>query len=139
MINANFMQIYTFTNIVNYESRSSIESYFTYQILYYSRHCPLDILSMLFCRKILHCQISNKYLKIHCLPMTFEWTITNTDADFNEYYVIPKFDLSDLLRESCLIGRKKLAARSCKTVGRRENKDKLCGYMDGESQSRVSG
>lgn len=62
---------------------------------------------MLSCRKILYSQISNKYLKIHCLPMIFECSITNTDADFNEYYVVPKFDLSDLLRESCLIGRKK--------------------------------
>lgn len=111
MIDVNFMQIYTFTNILNYESRSSIENYFTYQILYHRRHCPLDILSMFSCRKILHRQIFNKYLKIHCLPMIFECSITNTDADFNEYYVIPKFDLSDLLRESCLIGRKKLVAR----------------------------
>lgn len=111
MINANFMQIYTFTNILNYDGRSSIENYFIHQILYYRRHCPLDILSMLWCGKILLCRISNKYLKIHCLPMIFECSITNTDADFNEYYVIPKFDLSDLLRESCLIGRKKLVAR----------------------------
>lgn len=71
--------------------------------------------------------------------MIFECSITNTDADFNEYYVIPKFDLSDLLRESCLIGRKKLVARKLQNGWKRENKDKPCGYMDSESQSRVSG